>query len=512
VAPQDVILCAEHLTKRFGGVTALDDASFALRAGEIHALCGENGAGKSTLIKLLSGSHPVGSYQGRITVAGTEARFRSSRDASAAGIAVIHQELACVDELSVADNIFLGQELTRCGLLVDRRRALARAGEALARFGVTLEPAAPMGSLGIGQKQLVEIVKALSRESRILILDEPTAALAGPEVERLLGILRELRARGIGCIYISHRLEEVLRIADRVTVLRDGATVCTLAGAAATEAGIVRHMVGGDFTERPGRLPQPPGATLLAVQGLAVHGDDGALRLADIGFELRAGEVLGIGGLMGCGRSELLMHLYGAWGRRRAGQVTVAGRQLPAGDPRAALAAGLALVTEDRRRYGLMLEESVGFNLSLASLGAVSRAGLIRAGAEAAANRHWFDVLQIRAGGLESVVGRLSGGNQQKVALGKMLMTGPRVVMLDEPTRGIDIAAKREIYALVDRLTAAGAAVLLVSSELAELIDLSDRILMLRDGRIGGHFERAAVTPAALLAAALGLKTPRRAG
>ncbi len=507
-----MMLVAEHLTKRFGGVPALDDVGFELRAGEIHALCGENGASKSTLIKLLSGSHPYGSYQGRISVAGSEARFRSSRDASAAGIAVIHQELTCVDELSVADNICLGQEPRRWGVLVDRRRALARAAEARARFGVALDPAAPMGSLGIGQKQLVEIVKALARESRILILDEPTAALAGHEVERLLGVLRELRARGIACIYISHRLEELFRIADRVSVLRDGRSVCTLAGVEANEAAVVRHMVGRELTERDRRVPQAPGATLLAVNGLAVDGEDGAPRLADIGFELRAGEVLGVGGLMGSGRSELLMHLYGAAGRRRAGEVTVGGQRLPAGDPRAALAAGLALVSEDRRRFGLLLEESVGFNLSLASLRALSRAGVIQQAAEAAANRHWFGALQIRATGLDSVVGRLSGGNQQKVVLGKVLMTRPRVVMLDEPTRGIDIGAKREIYALIDRLTAAGTAILLVSSELVELIELSDRILMLRDGRIGGRFERAAVTPAALLAAALGVDPLRRAG
>jgi D-xylose transport system ATP-binding protein len=507
-----VILGALHLTKRFAGVTALDDVSFELRAGEIHALCGENGAGKSTLIKVLAGIHPYGSYEGRITVAGAEARFRSIRDASAAGIAVIHQELACVDELSVADNVFLGSEPTRFGVWLDRRSALRRAAEAFARFGVPLDPAAPMGSLGVGQKQLVEIVKALTRESRILILDEPTAALAAHEVEVLLGILRDLRARGIACIYISHRLEEVFRIADRVTVLRDGATVCTLAGGEATEAAVVRHMVGRDITELYAREAPSPGATLLAVTDLAVEDEAGALRLEGLSFELRAGEVLGVGGLMGAGRSELLMHLYGAWGRRRAGQVTLAGRGLPAGEPRAALAAGLALVTEDRRRYGLLLEESVGFNLSLASLGALSRGGVIRGREEAARNRHWFETLRIRAAGLGAVVGRLSGGNQQKVVLGKMLMTEPRVVMLDEPTRGIDIGAKLEIYTLVNRLTAAGCAVLLVSSELPELIGMSDRILMLRGGRVGGRFERAEVTPEALLQAALGVVPLRRAG
>jgi len=287
-------------------------------------------------------------------------------------------------------------------------------------------------------------------------------------------------------------------------VLRDGASVCTLDATEASEPRVVRHMVGRDIEGLYARPAPTPGATRLAVEGLAVAGEAGALRLQGISFELCAGEVLGVGGLMGSGRTELLMHLYGAFGRRRAGRVTLDGRALPAGDPRAALAAGLALVTEDRRRYGLLLEQSVGFNLSLSSLGALARAGVIARRAEAAQNRHWFDSLRIRAPGLETIVGRLSGGNQQKVVLGRALMTRPRVVMLDEPTRGIDVGAKLEIYALIHQLTAQGCAVLLVSSELAELIGLSDRILMLRDGTIGGRFGRGEATPEALLRAALG--------
>ncbi|MBS0394472.1 MAG: sugar ABC transporter ATP-binding protein [Proteobacteria bacterium] len=498
------MLRTEHLTKRFGGVTALRDVSIDLRPGEIHALCGENGAGKSTLIKLLAGVHPHGSYAGRIEVDGREARFRSTRDSAAAGIAVIYQELDFVDPLTVADNLCLGAEPRRFGVFLDRAALRARAVAALERFGARIDPDAPMGSLGVGDRQLVEIAKALARDSRILILDEPTAALAGREVDVLLATLVELRARGLACVYISHRLEEVRRLADRVTVLRDGATVATLTRAEADERTLVRHMVGRELTDLYARAPAVPGPVRLAVEGLSVADASGAVRLADVSFELRAGEVLGIGGLMGAGRSELLMHLYGAFGRRRAGRVLLDGRPLPAGGPRAALAAGLALVTEDRRRYGLVLAESIGFNLSLSALAAVARAGFLQRAAEQARNRQWLESLRIKAAGLDAVVGGLSGGNQQKVVLGRALMTGPKVVMLDEPTRGIDVGAKLEVYALVQRLTDAGCAVLLVSSELPELVGLSDRILMLNAGRVGGSFARGAATPEALMRAALG--------
>ena len=498
-----VVLQAEHLTKRFGGVTALRNVSFELRAGEIHALCGENGAGKSTLIKVLSGVHAYGSYEGRVEIAGAEARFRSIRDSASAGIAVIPQELAFIDEMSVAENIFLGSEPTRWGFLVDRKAALHRAAELLARFGVPLDPMARMRDLGVGQKQLVDIVKALARDSRMLILDEPTAALAEHEVQMLLRILRDLRARGIACIYISHRLSEVFRIADRVTVLRDGATVCTLPAAEADEAMVVRHMVGREITDLYARSAATPGEIVFAVDDLAVDDDRGRSRLRDISFELRAGEVLGVGGLMGAGRTELLMHLFGVWGQRAAGRVMLGGRAVPA-DPRAALKLGLALVSENRRRFGLFLEESVGFNLSLSALGDIARAGIIRGREESRRSLHWMASLRVKALGLGAVVGRLSGGNQQKVVIGRALMRRPRVIMLDEPTRGIDIGAKLEIYALINRLTAQGCAVLLVSSELAELIGMSDRVLMLREGTVGGTFSRVQATPAALMQAALG--------
>jgi D-xylose transport system ATP-binding protein len=492
------------LTKRFGGVAALRDVGFDLDRGEIHALCGENGAGKSTLIKVLSGVYPHGSYEGRLEVDGRESRFRSIRDAAAAGIAVIHQELAFIDEMSIADNLFLGQEITRWGFWVNGAAARRRAAEVLSTFGVPLDPDARMGDLGVGQKQLVEIVKALVRDSRVLILDEPTAALAQHEVEVLLRILADLRARGIACVYISHRLSEVFRIADRITVLRDGATVSTLPTPMADEVSVVRHMVGREITDLFARAAPAVGDTLLKVQDLAVADAKKRTRLHGVSFELRAGEVLGVGGLMGAGRTELLMHLYGVWGRRTAGSVTLMGQPLRAGNARVVLNSGMALVTEDRRRLGLFLGESVGFNLSLSAIGEMSSAGIIRVAAESSRNTQWLESLRVKAAGIEAVVGKLSGGNQQKVVIGRALMREPRVVMLDEPTRGIDIGAKFEIYALINRLTAEGCALLLVSSELPELIGMSDRILMLRDGTVGGMFSRAEATPASLMQAALG--------
>jgi D-xylose transport system ATP-binding protein len=499
---------ARAIVKRFPGVVALKGVDFDVLPGEIHALCGENGAGKSTLIKLLGGIHPHGSYEGELKIAGHAARFRHVRDAEAAGIAVITQEFALVDELSVAENIFLGREPRR-GWRIDRHRLHAEAAEWLRQFGLAIAPETPVRELGTGPKQLVEIVRALSKQSRLLVLDEPTAALTTQEVTVLKTNLRRLRAAGTACIYISHRLEEVMELADRITILRDGATVATMASATATIPHLIRHMVGRDLTALFPPRPAPPGAgtaPLLAVRQLSVAPSAGApARLREISFAVRPGEVLGFGGLMGAGRTELLMHLFGCWGRRLSGAVELGGEVLPAAaGPDGALAAGLALVSEDRRRFGLILGQDIGFNLSLASLRRFARARGLDASREWVANQRWVECLRIKGGTQRARVGGLSGGNQQKVVLGKMLMTGPRVVLLDEPTRGIDVGAKREIYDLINELTAAGNAVVLVSSELPELIGMSDRILMLHQGAIGGEFVRADFSPERLLAAAMG--------
>ena len=498
------LLEVRSLTKRFPGVVALRDVSFNLAAGEIHALCGENGAGKSTLIKLLSGIHPHGSYEGEILVDGRPAQFADIRDAEAAGIAVITQEFALVDELTLAENLFLGREPRR-GWLIDWPEMRRRTAELLASFGLDLSPDLPVRELGIGHKQLLEILRALDKRSRVLVLDEPTAALPEHEVAVLLEHLRRIRAQGTTCIYISHKLDEVFAIADRITVLRDGQSITTLAARGCDVPTVIRHMVGREIGELFPRHASPQGGEVrLAVRGLHVAREAGAEPfLRDISFELRAGEVLGIGGLMGAGRTELLMHLFGAWGHRLSGEVALGGESYAEPAPDESIARGLVLASEDRRRYGLVLDQSIGFNLSLSSLAQFAPTGVIHAADEEVRNQHFFSALRIKANDQRTAAGALSGGGQQKVVLGKALMTEPKVVLLDEPTRGIDVGAKLEVYELINRLTADGRAVLLVSSELPELMGMSDRIIMLSAGRIGGVFAREEFSQEKLLAAAM---------
>ena len=506
---------AQGLTKKFPGVTALRDVAFDLRPGEIHALCGENGAGKSTLIKLLAGIHPHGSYEGELRVDDRAVAFHSVRDAEGAGLAVITQEFALIEELSVAENIFLGRA-PRCGpggLRVDWLEMHRLAAVLLADFGLALAPETPVRELGIGQKQLVEIVRAIDKKSRVLVLDEPTAALTGQEVAVLLDHLRRLRTQGTACIYISHKLDEVFALADRITVLRDGASIVTLVTHATTIPAVINHLVGRALSDLfPRRAAAPRPEIPLSVRALSVaRAKHAPPFLRDLSFDLHAGEVLGFGGLMGAGRTELLLHLFGAWGHRISGEVTLRGQPFPSPTPRDAIARGLVLVSEDRKRYGLILAQSIGLNLSLSSLARFTRAGArLDAPAEHVGNQQFFTSLRIKAPNQHARVGGLSGGNQQKVVLGKALMTGPTVVLLDEPTRGIDVGAKLEVYELINRLTAEGKAVILVSSELPELMGMSDRILMLAEGRIGGEFTRAEFSQEKLLAAAMGRRAAPR--
>jgi D-xylose transport system ATP-binding protein len=500
------ILNARGIVKRFGPVTALNGVDFDLHPGEIHALCGENGAGKSTLIKTLSGIYPHGSYEGELAINGRPARFHGIADAGATGVAVIYQELALVDDMTVAENIYLGQEPTRGGM-IDWPAVYHGAAKLLERFHIALDPASPVKQLGVGQKQLIEIVKALGKDSRILILDEPTAALSETEVSVLLDIIRGLRQRGMACVYISHKLDEVFAIADRITILRDGQSVATLQAGNTNKAEVIRHMVGREISHLfPRRPPAKWGEVLFSVRNLSVLDGAGRKRLDDISFDVRGGEVLGIGGLMGAGRSELLLHLFGAFGSRQSGEVILGGRSLNDPTPKRCIDAGLVMVCEDRKRQGLMLEQSIGFNLSLSSLDRLTRLGLLNDELEVQRNREMFSSLRVKASSLEAIVGRLSGGNQQKVVLGKVLLTQPKVVFLDEPTRGIDVGAKQEVYELINRLTDSGQAVVLVSSELPELMGMSDRIMMLSQGRVGGMFDREQATQEKLLAAAISAK------
>jgi len=500
------ILATAGLIKCFGPVTALGGVSFDLRPGECHALCGENGAGKSTLIKTLSGIHPHGSYDGEILVDGQTQSFAGIPDAEAMGIGVIYQELALVPGLSVAENIALGREPRR-GWFIDWLEVNRNARDLLARFNIDLDPETRVGTLGMGHQQLVEIAKALSKNTRILILDEPTAALAEHEVTLLLDILRDLKQRGIALIYISHKLDEVFAISDRITVLRDGKSITTLDTAATNRDEVIKNMVGREIGQLFPRTVPPLGKPLLEVTDLSADPPtaDG-LRLRGISLTVHAGEVLGIGGLMGAGRSELLMHIFGAWGRRVSGTVKLDGQSHDDADPARSIERGLALVSEDRKRLGLVLDQTIAFNLSLSSLkrfAALGGIGFIDQPAEHNANEALFGRLRVKALDQEAIVGGLSGGNQQKVVIGKALMTAPKVVFLDEPTRGIDVGAKLEVYGFINELTAAGNAVVLVSSELPELMGMSDRILMLGEGRPSRTFARSEWSADVLLAAAL---------
>lgn len=498
------VLRVDNLTKRFPGVLALNKVCFDLEPAEIHALCGENGAGKSTLIKCLSGIWTADTYEGDIFVGDRRANFHNIRDAEDAGIAVIYQELALVREMTVAENIFLGAEPANKIGKIDWLQVYARTQALLKKYNLDLDPAVKVGDLGIGQQQLVEIAKALLKDTKILLLDEPTAALTESEVETLLEIILDLKNRGVTCVYISHKLDEVIRISDRVTVIRDGTSIGTSPIKEIDKAEIIRRMVGRSIDDLFPRRSSHPGDVVLKVENLEVlDTQEHKTCLKDINFEVRAGEVLGFGGLMGAGRTELIMHLFGAFGQRVNGEVTFLEQNLKGHTPSAAISAGMMMVSEDRKRYGLVLDKDIGFNQSLASLPTFSSKMLIDQHAETAANQELFKSLRVKAPSLEYIVGGLSGGNQQKVVLAKALMTKPSLVFLDEPTRGIDVGAKLEVYELINKLTEEGKAVILVSSEMPELMGMSDRIIVLSEGKIGGEFISANTNQEELLKAAM---------
>jgi ABC-type sugar transport system ATPase subunit len=496
-----------QISKSFPGVKALDGVTFDLAPGEIHALVGENGAGKSTLIKILAGVYPYPEYEGQIHLDGSERRFAGVRDSETSGIAIIFQELSLVKELSVAENIFLGREPRRFGV-INWEELYSRAQKLLTELHLEIDPRTPVVNLGIGQQQLVEIAKALSQDARIVVLDEPTAALTDAEVETLFGILNDLRARNVAMIYISHKLDEVFRISDRITVLRDGKTIETNPTTALDEPRVIAQMVGRSVDQIFPESKHSHGEVIFEARGVTVEDTSvpGKLLVDQVSFKVCKGEVLGIAGLMGSGRSELLMALFGAHPGRKSAQVLIDGKQVQIDSPNDAIDQGIGFVTEDRKRYGLVLDQTILRNMTLAGLRKLSGRFITDEDAEAAAGERAGRDLRLKATSVFTIAGTLSGGNQQKVVLAKWLLTNPRVLFLDEPTRGIDVGAKQEIYAQINRLAESGLAIVLVSSELPEVLGLSDRVLVLHQGRITGEFTRAEATPEAVMSCATGQK------
>ncbi|MBZ2407069.1 sugar ABC transporter ATP-binding protein [Streptomyces sp. L06] len=494
----DELLRIENIRKTFPGVVALDSVDFDLRRGEVHVLLGENGAGKSTLIKMLSGAYRPDS--GTIYAEGREVRIQSAQDAERLGIATIYQEFNLVPDLTVAENIFLGRQPRRFGL-IDRKKMEADAEELLARVGVQVSPRARVRDLGIARLQMVEIAKALSLDARVLIMDEPTAVLTSEEVEKLFVIVRQLRADGVGIVFITHHLEEIAALGDRVTVLRDGRSVEQVP-ASTPEDELVRLMVGRSIDQQYPREHPEQGEPLLTVRGLT---RDGVFQ--DVGFEVRAGEIVGLAGLVGAGRTEVARAVFGADPYDR-GSVEVLGRELPRHDVNAAMTAGLGLVPEDRKGQGLVLDASVQENLGLVTLKAASRGGLVDLKGQRTAAARIAEQLGVRMAGLGQHVRTLSGGNQQKVVIGKWLLADTKVLILDEPTRGIDVGAKVEIYQLMNELTASGHAVLMISSDLPEVLGMSDRVLVMAQGRVAGELAGDAATQDAVMA--LAVTTPPR--
>jgi len=490
------LLRLQQVSKSFGAVAALRDAQLDLAAGEVHALVGENGAGKSTLVKILAGVHRPDA--GTVTLDGREVTFAGPAEALAAGIAVIYQEPTLFPDLSVAENIFVGRQPVQAGRRIDTAEMRRRSVALFRRLGVQLDPDRPARGLSIADQQLVEIAKALSHDARILVMDEPTAALSGVEVDRLFAVVRALRDDGAAVLFISHRFDEVFALCRRVTVMRDGRWVATSPIGELTVDTLVRQMVGRDIATLFPKQDAETREVLLDVRGLTRAGV-----FADVSFTVRGGEIVALAGLVGAGRSEVVRAVFGIE-KYDAGQVLVAGERLPPGRPAAAIAAGLALVPEDRRQQGLVMELSVERNATLTRRWQLSRFGFLPLRRELAAAREWTRKLQVKAGRLSDPVSTLSGGNQQKVVLAKWLSTTPRVLIVDEPTRGIDVGTKAEVHRLMSQLAADGVAVLMVSSELPEVLGMADRVLVMHEGRLVADIPRNAADEESVMYAATG--------
>lgn len=489
-----IILQMREITKEFPGVRALDGVTLEVRQGEIHSICGENGAGKSTLMKVLSGVYPYGSYDGQILYMGQEARFKNIKESESAGIVIIHQELTMIPELSITENIFMGNEIVKNGL-IDWDAARQKTAELLERVGLHLNPNTLIKNLGVGQQQLVEIAKALSKNVKLLILDEPTSALNEDDSANLLELMRDLKHKGITCIMISHKLNEIAAISDAVTVIRDGRTVETypVEAGKVDEDRIIRSMVGRSIENRYPPHESHPGEVVFEVSDWCVEDPNipGRLVCKHANFFVRAGEIVGFAGLMGAGRTELMRSLFGQnYGIYRSGTVKLKGRPLNIPSVSAAIAAGIAYVPEDRKNLGLNLLDNIRMTTVSANLKAILSGGLLDFQKERQAAEKSRSALKIKTKSIDAGVTTLSGGNQQKVVLGKWMFTQPEVLILDEPTRGIDVGAKYEIYRLIHEMADQGKAVILVSSELPELLGMSDRIYTICEGSITGVVER----------------------
>lgn len=487
----DYILEMNNITKEFPGVKALDDVNFKVKRGEIHCLVGENGAGKSTLMKVLSGVWPYGDYEGDIVLNGEIQRFQGIHDSEKAGIAIIYQELALIPELTVYENIYLGHEIKK-GRIIDWNETIQKSQEMLKKVRLNVNPETKIRDLGVGKQQLIEIAKAFSKNVNLIILDEPTAALNDDDSENLLKLLLELKEEGVTSIMISHKLKEVIHVADTVTVLRDGKTICSLSKEKGeiSEPVLIRNMVGRAIDDIfPKRLEKKIGEKLLEVRNFsAVDPLTGKRVLKDVNIHTRRGEVVGVAGLIGAGRTELATSIFGnPRGFRLSGDIFMDGKKVEFHHPKDAIKAGIAYVTEDRKAEGLILLQDIKNNISLANLKAIAGNGVVNVNEEINVGEFYRKSLNIKTPSIEQLTRNLSGGNQQKVSIGKWLNTKPQVLILDEPTRGIDVGAKFEIYTIINSLIEEGMSIIMISSELPEVLGMSDRIYVVAEGKITGE-------------------------
>lgn len=487
----EYILEMKDIIKEFPGVKALDNVNLKVKKGEIHALVGENGAGKSTLMKVLSGVYPFGTYSGRIMINGQEKRFSNTKDSEIAGVGIIYQELTLVKQMNICENIYLGSEFQKYGV-IDWNKAMAETSRLLKEVGLSSSPDTKVVNLGIGKQQLVEIAKALAKNVSLLILDEPTAALNETDSENLLNIIKALRAEGITCIYISHKLKEVKAIADTITILRDGKTIDTFPNDISINEGrIITGMVGRELKQLFPRQEHVAGEVVLETRNLTVYNPELTHKksIDNVSFVAKRGEILGIAGLMGSGRTELMMSIFGAYGVNKSGEIYIDNEEVTIKGPRDAIEKGLCYLSEDRKKTGLVLMMDIKENISLSNLNKISTLLGINENEEIKIANDYVKALKIKTPSIEQKVKNLSGGNQQKVVIAKWLMAAPKVLILDEPTRGIDVGAKFEIYNIMNKLVEEGVSIIMISSELPEILGMSDRILVMHEGKLTAELD-----------------------